>query len=115
MQFTRNQMTLERGEFRVRGDLLEIQPKDEDVIIRVDFFGDEVDSIAVVDPLRRGARAPHEITVYAASHFVTPQEKIELAVQTIQAELDERLEYFQSQGPTSRYERSSSARATTSR
>jgi len=106
MQFTRNQMTLERGQFRVRGDLLEIQPKDEDVIIRVDFFGDEVDSITVVDPLSGEVRARlHEITVYAASHFVTPQEKIEQAVQTIEAELEERLEFFKRQGRHLEYER----------
>ncbi|MDH7568802.1 MAG: excinuclease ABC subunit UvrB [Armatimonadota bacterium] len=99
MQFGRNQMVLNRGEFRVRGDLLEIYPKDEDVLIRVDFFGDEVDSISVVDPLTGEVRArPNEITVYAASHFVTNEEKLQRALETIEAELQERVEYFRRQG-----------------
>jgi excinuclease ABC subunit B len=106
MQFVRNQIALERGEFRVRGDLLEIQPKDEDVIIRVDFFGDEVDRISIVDPLTGEVRSqPDEITVYAASHYVTQEDKLERAVKTIEAELEERLAYFKREGRHLEYER----------
>ena len=106
MQFGRNQVTLERGEFRVRGDLLEIYPKDEDMLIRVDFFGDDVDSIAVLDPLTGEVRSrPQEITVYAASHFVTPEEKLEGALVTIEEELNQRLEHFKRMGRHVEYER----------
>ncbi|HEX2999009.1 MAG TPA: excinuclease ABC subunit UvrB [Armatimonadota bacterium] len=106
MQFSRNQMALKRAEFRVRGDLLEVYPADEDVIIRVDFFGDEVDSIAVMDPTTGEVqRRLPEITIYAASHFVTPWEKIESALKSIEQEMEERLEYFKRLGRHLEYER----------
>jgi excinuclease ABC subunit B len=95
MQFTRNNMELTRGTFRVRGDTLEIQPADEEVTIRVEFFGDEVEKITLADPLTGeviGAR--DQITVFPASHFVTSNERLERAIVEIKAELEERVAYF---------------------
>jgi excinuclease ABC subunit B len=95
MQFTRNNMELTRGTFRVRGDTLEIQPADEEVIVRVEFFGDEVEKITLADPLTGeiiGAR--DAITVFAASHFVTSRERLERAIKEIEAEMEERIAYF---------------------
>ncbi len=95
MQFTRNNMELTRGTFRVRGDTLEIQPADEEVIIRVEFFGDDVEKITLADPLTGeliGAR--DTITVFAASHFVTSKERLERAIKDIEVEMEERVAYF---------------------
>src|SRR5579871_6578181 len=95
MQFTRNNMELTRGTFRVRGDTLEIQPADEEVIIRVEFFGDEVEKITLADPLTGeiiGAR--DTITIFAASHFVTSKERLERAIKEIEVEMEERIAYF---------------------
>ncbi len=95
MQFTRNNMELTRGTFRVRGDTLEIQPADEEIIIRVEFFGDEIEKITLADPLTGeviGAR--DQITVFPASHFVTSQERLERAIVEIEAELHDRVAYF---------------------
>ncbi|MDW8209259.1 MAG: excinuclease ABC subunit UvrB [Chloroherpetonaceae bacterium] len=99
MQFTRNQVGLTRGTFRVRGDVLEIQPADEEVIIRVEFFGDTVERITLVDPLtgeilgERGA-----ITVFPASHFVTSEERLKRAMEAIEAELEQQVALFRRQG-----------------
>lgn len=95
MQFTRNNMELTRGTFRVRGDTLEIQPADEEIIVRVEFFGDEVEKITLADPLTGeviGAR--DTVTVFAASHFVTSKERLERAIVDIQAEMEEQVRYF---------------------
>ncbi|MHB0913469.1 MAG: excinuclease ABC subunit UvrB [Armatimonadota bacterium] len=99
MQFTRNDVALTRGTFRVRGDVLEMQPADEEIIIRAEFFGDTVDRITILDPvtgelLKREPR----ITVYPATHFVTCPDTIERAIAEIEAELAERTAYFQRQG-----------------
>jgi len=98
MQFTRNNLELKRGTFRVRGDTLEIQPADEEIIIRVEFFGDEVEKITLADPLTgevMGAR--DTITVFAASHFVTSRDRLERAIVEIDKEMQERVAYFKSQ------------------
>ena len=71
MQFTRNNMELTRGTFRVRGDVLEIQPADEEIIIRVEFFGDDVEKITLVDPLtgeNRQIAAHHERSKTTVKH-----------------------------------------------
>jgi excinuclease ABC subunit B len=99
MQFTRNNLELARGTFRVRGDTLEIQPADEEIIIRVEFFGDEVEKITLADPLTGeiiGAR--DSITVFPASHFVTSQERLERAILGIEEEMAQQIAYFKSQG-----------------
>ncbi len=95
MQFTRNNMELTRGTFRVRGDTLEIQPADEEIILRAVFFGDEVEKITVIDPLTgelMGDRT--SLTVFPASHFVTSRERLEAAIKQIDEEMHERVAYF---------------------
>lgn len=99
MQFTRNDIALGRGTFRVRGDILEIQPKDEETITRVEFFGDEVEKITVINYVTGEVYSNHQaITVYPASHFVTPADKMEVALEAIEAELEERVKFFEKQG-----------------
>jgi excinuclease ABC subunit B len=97
MLYERNDISFHRGTFRVRGDVVEIFPAyEEDRAIRVDLFGDTIDSIAIVDPLR-GEVLVHlpEITVFPSSHFVTSREHLEIAQRTILAELKERLLLFE--------------------
>ncbi len=97
MQFTRNNMELSRGTFRVRGDTLEIQPADEEIIIRVEFFGDEVEKITLADPLTGEVIGSRDaITVFPASHFVAGEERLKVAMKTIEAEMYDRIEYFKS-------------------
>ncbi len=94
IQYERNEADFHRGTFRVRGDVIDIFPAyEDDRAVRVELFGDEVDALYVFDPLR-GTRLDtlDKVTVYPASHYVTPKEKIERAVATIQAELAVRLE-----------------------
>ena len=98
MQFNRNDIALGRGTFRVRGDVLEIQPVDEEVITRVSFFGDEIEKISVIDPITGEVMMKQDaVTVYPASHFVTPADKMEVALVEIERELEERIKYYQSQ------------------
>ncbi len=99
MQFNRNDIALGRGTFRVRGDLLEIQPMDEEVVTRVSFFGDEVEKISTINPVTGEVTGLVDtITVYPASHYVTPAEKMERALTEIEAELESRLRWYDSQG-----------------
>ncbi|MBI5440895.1 MAG: excinuclease ABC subunit UvrB [Deltaproteobacteria bacterium] len=93
LQYQRNDIDFHRGTFRVRGDVVEIFPAyEEEHAIRVEFFGDEIEAIAVVDPLR-GKRLGRmkSILIPPASHYVTPKEVLERAIRTIQEELRERL------------------------
>ena len=95
MQFTRNDVALTRGTFRVKGDLLEICPADEEIILRVDFFGDEIEKIEALDLLTGELIRPLDrCVVFPASHFVTSEERMELAMEGIKKELEEQLEYF---------------------
>ena len=99
MQYDRNDLDLARGRFRVRGDTLELVPAYEDVAIRVQFWGDEIECIAEVDPLTGELLAEREsIAIYPAKHFVTTKEKLMLAIQDIEAELEERLKELKEQG-----------------
>jgi len=98
IEFSRNSHSLERGSFRVRGDIIEICPMDEDRITRVEMFGDEVERITILD------RVTGEIvddrqrtTVFPATHFVASRERVEGASAAIEEELEERLAYFQRQ------------------
>ncbi len=92
MQFTRNDYALDRGQFRVRGDVIEIHPVDEDLITRIELFGDEVERITVVDQLTGEILEEKRTTlVFAASHYVASRERQEAALKTIEAELEERL------------------------
>ncbi len=99
IQYDRNDMDLGRGCFRVRGDVLEIYPgQGGDYLIRVEFFGDEIDRIAEVEPLSGKVHATLEhIAIFPTSHYVVPQEKINRACINIEAELEERVCYFKSE------------------
>src|SRR5580704_15597055 len=99
MQFTRNDLALNRSTFRVRGDTLELQPADEEVVVRVEFFGDEVEKIMVVDPLTGEIKQVRdEITIFPASHFVSSPERLEAAVEGIEQEMHDRIALFKQQG-----------------
>ena len=96
IQYDRNDMDLSRGCFRVRGDSVEIYPaQGGDYLIRVGFFGDEIDRIAQVDPLSGKLHATLEhIAIFPASHYVVSQGKINIACDNIEQELEERIRYF---------------------
>jgi excinuclease ABC subunit B len=99
MQYERNDMNLLRGRFRLRGDSLTIIPSYEELAVRVDFFGDEVERILQLDPLTGEVLSETDaIDIYPAKHFVTSQDKLEAAMQDVEAELEERVEWFKSQG-----------------
>ena len=98
MQFTRNNMQLTRGTFRVRGDTLEIQPADEEIVIRVEFFGDAIEKIALADPLTGELIGLKDsVTVFPASHFVTGEDRLKSAIETIELELVDQIEVFKKQ------------------
>ncbi len=96
IQYNRNEMDIERGTFRVRGDVVEIYPaQGGDHLIRVEFFGDEIDRITETDPLTGQVRASLEhISIFPASHYVVAQEKIRQACDNIETELEERVRFF---------------------
>ena len=96
IQYDRNDMDLSRGCFRVRGDCVEIYPaQGGDYLIRVEFFGDEIDRIAEVDPLTGQLHSILEhIAIFPASHYVVSQGKINAACDNIESELEERIRYF---------------------
>jgi excinuclease ABC subunit B len=96
IQYDRNDMDLGRGCFRVRGDVVEIYPaQGGDYLIRVEFFGDEIDRIAETDPLTGQVHAALEhISIFPASHYVVSQEKIHAACKNIEVELEERIRFF---------------------
>jgi len=99
MQFSRNDIGLERGTFRVRGDVIEIHPVDEDIITRVEMFGDEVDRIVTRDILTGELLDEKErAVVFPASHYVASAERAEAALKEIDKELNERLEHFYQEG-----------------
>ena len=100
MQYVRNDHDFHRGTFRVRGDVVEVFPQYEgDMAVRVEFFGDEIDALAEIDPLRgRVVARPRKAMIYPASHYVAGQERIRLACAGIREELRERLELFNRQG-----------------
>ncbi|AFZ47703.1 Excinuclease ABC subunit B [Cyanobacterium stanieri PCC 7202] len=99
IQYTRNDIELARGSFRLKGDVLEIVPAYEDRVIRLDFFGDEIDSISLLDPVDGSfIKELERINIYPARHFVTPQEQLESAIASIKAELEIRLIELEKQG-----------------
>ncbi len=92
MQYERTNLDLARGNFRVRGDVLEIQPAYEDTAVRVEFFGDEIEKITKTDPLRgTPLHRVDRLALYPRTFYATPKETLERAVGTIRIELDERL------------------------
>lgn len=99
MQFTRNSLAPTRGQFRVRGEILEIYPADQDQIIKVQFYGDEIESLAVYHPVTGELMSrPQRIVVYPAKHFITPQNKLKKAIIAIENELKDQLKYLRSEG-----------------
>jgi len=99
MQYERNDMNLVRGKFRARGDSITIQPSYEELAVRIDFFGDEVERIIEIDPLTGELlRERDSIDIYPAKHFVTSREKLDEAIHDIEVELREQLDYLRRQG-----------------
>jgi excinuclease ABC subunit B len=99
MQYSRNEIGFERGTFRARGDTVEIIPAYEEHIVRLEFFGDVIDRIAILDPITgHPVREAEGVHIYPASHFITPAERLEQAVDGISAELEERLKQFRDTG-----------------
>jgi excinuclease ABC subunit B len=99
MQYQRNDIDFTRGKFRVRGDTLEIQPSYEELALRVEFFGDEIERIMEIDPLTGELLQELEtVDIYPAKHFVTSHHKLMLAIESIKQELTERLAELKAQG-----------------
>ena len=100
LQYERNDIDFVRNKFRVRGDVVEIFPAySSDSIIRVEFFGDEIDRISELNPVTGELRADlRHAAIYPASHYIVPREKIEIAIKEIESELEERIEYFKARG-----------------
>ena len=98
-QYSRNDVEIARGRFRVRGDVLEIGPAYEDRLVRIELFGDEVEAIRYVDPTTGEIlQSLENINIYPAKHFVTPKERLADAIKEIRTELRERLEVLNGQG-----------------
>ncbi len=99
MQYNRNELVLERGSFRMKGDTLEIQPAYSNEAVRVSFFGDEIEEISFFNPLTQESRGKvHEVTLFAASHYATSSETLQRACRSIEEELQGQLATFQAQG-----------------
>jgi len=99
IQYERNDLTLMRGTFRVRGDTLDIFPAYEEIAVRIEFWGDEIERIVDIDPLTGEVLAErNEIDIYPAKHFVTSQEKLQRAIKSIQEELEEWLKHLEAEG-----------------
>ena len=100
IQYERNDVNFTRNKFRVRGDVVEIFPAySGETVIRVEFFGDEIDRISEINPLTGELKAVvSHAAIYPASHYIVPPEKMEDAIKEIERELEERVEYFKSQG-----------------
>ncbi|MBI4301216.1 MAG: excinuclease ABC subunit UvrB, partial [Chloroflexi bacterium] len=99
MQYERNDVDFTRGRFRIRGDTLEIQPAYEELAVRIEFWGDEVERIVEVDPLTGEVLAERErVDIYPAKHFVTSYDNLMAAIADIEAELGQRLAYLKEQG-----------------
>ena len=99
IQYTRNDLAFERGNFRVRGDIIDIFPAGSDKAVRVELFGDEVEAIKEMNPLTGeilGMR--NHVAIYPASHYVTSKENMERALVTIEEELEERIQWFKDRG-----------------
>ncbi|MEE9248645.1 MAG: excinuclease ABC subunit UvrB [Dehalococcoidia bacterium] len=99
MQYERNDMDFTRGRFRIRGDTLEIQPAYEEIAIRIEFWGDEIERIVEVDPLTGELLGDRDwVDIYPAKHFVTSHDKLTAALEDIEVEMEEHVKWFRSQG-----------------
>jgi len=99
MQYERNDIDFTRGRFRIRGDTLEIQPSYEELALRIEFFGDNIERIVEIDPLTGEILAELDsVDIYPAKHFVTSHDRLIAAIETIKQELGERLNELKQQG-----------------
>jgi excinuclease ABC subunit B len=100
IQYERNDLDFHRGTFRVRGDVVEVFPTyEQETAIRVEFFGDDIESIKEVDPLRGRVKATLDrYAIYPGSHYVTPQTQMRRAIESIREELRERLDFYDKEG-----------------
>lgn len=100
IQYERNDINFIRNKFRVRGDVVEIFPaQSDDTVIRVEFFGDEIDRISEINPLTGEFKAElKHVAIYPASHYIVPREKMERAIGEIEQEMEERVKYFKDNG-----------------
>ena len=96
IQYHRNDIDFSRGNFRVRGDVVDVYPAGSNTAFRIEFFGDTVDRITQIDPLTGEIlREPESCTIFPSSHYVTPKEKVMHAIEGIKKEFDERIAYFE--------------------
>ena len=99
IQYARNQMSFEPGVFRVRGDVVEVYPAYEDVAYRIELFGDEIERLSKIDPLRGVVIEKLDtLTIWPKTHYVTPEDKLEKAIREIKLELEAREEHFRAEG-----------------
>jgi excinuclease ABC subunit B len=99
IQYHRNDMDFARGNFRVRGDVLDVFPSGRETAFRVEFFGDDIERILEIDPLTGEIIAkPDSIQIFPTRHYVTPQERLKLIIPKIRDEYEERLQYFEKKG-----------------
>jgi excinuclease ABC subunit B len=96
IQYQRNDIDFHRGTFRVKGDVVDVFPAGDDVAYRIEFFGDEVDRMTRIDPLTGEILGePSTVTIFPSSHYVTPKQKLEIAIENIKREFEERVEWFE--------------------
>jgi len=99
LQYTRNDIDFKRGTFRVRGDVVELHPSYESFAVRFEFFGDQIEHISYINPISAETLAVEEqVFIYPAEHYIMPADKVGSAVESIRAELDERLQELRQQG-----------------
>jgi excinuclease ABC subunit B len=99
MQYDRNDTNLTRGRFRVRGDTIEVHPAYDETVLRIELFGDEIERITIVDPVTgEQIRTLDDLWIYPATHYVAGAERMQKAIVRIEAELAERLAWFEKQG-----------------
>ncbi|HTV00719.1 MAG TPA: excinuclease ABC subunit UvrB, partial [Luteitalea sp.] len=99
IQYERNDADFGRGTFRVRGDVIEVYPSYEEIAVRIELFGDEVDELSTIDPLTGGTIKRHDkVAIYPKSHFVTSRERTKTAIESIKAELVERRTELEQEG-----------------
>ena len=100
MLYERNEIEFARGKFRVRGDVLEIFPaQNDEEAVRIEFFGDEIDRMALFDPLTGRSRGDlTHLTLFPAKQFVTPKDKMQAAMRNIRTEMVERVAFFEENG-----------------
>ncbi|MCL2120549.1 MAG: DEAD/DEAH box helicase family protein, partial [Planctomycetaceae bacterium] len=99
IQYDRNDVAFERGQFRVRGDCVEVFLPYEEFAVRVEFWGDEIEQLSIINPLTgETIRRLTEFYVYPAKHFVMPEERVAEAIQRIEAEMHERIKFFRERG-----------------